>query len=205
MQDRKAEVKAIEKSIALSLLFVIIFVIAMFGLTFAFFGLSITGNETASSMSADFIDLGTVTFTDGATINIEDIYPMEESERLTKTFTITSASNEINVGYIINLTVFQNTFVQTYANEFTYTLSGSSSNGGTVATSVNAEVPAARTNPYQLGTGVLKAGGDTHTYTFTIGLNEMGNDQESNKNKRFSAKLSIEPQKYTTNGSVWSE
>ncbi len=204
MQDRKAEVKAIEKSIALSLLFVIIFVIAMFGLTFAFFGLFITGNETASSMSADFIDLGTVTFTDGATINISDIYPMEESERLTKTFTITSASNEIDVGFKICLTVFQNTFVQTYPNEFTYTLSGTATNG-TAVSSVSAQVPAASNTPYQLGSGILKANGDTHTYTFTIGLNEMGSDQESNKNKKFSGKLHIEPEKYTTGGSVWSE
>lgn len=204
MQDKKAELKAIEKSIALSLLFVIIFIIAMFGLTFAFFGLTITGNETASSMSANFINLGTVTFTDGATINISDIYPMEPSERLTKTFTITSTSNEIDVGYKIYLIVTQNTFVQTYSNEFTYTLSGTATNG-TAVSAVSAQVPAASNTPYQLGSGILKANGDTHTYTFTIGLNEMGSDQESNKNKKFSGKLHIEPEKYTTGGSVWSE
>ena len=97
----------------------------------------------------------------------------------------------------------ENTFVQNYTKEFSYTLSGTSSSGGTVATSVNAAVPAARTEPYEIGSGVLKVGGDTHTYTFTIGLNEVNSNQNYNQAKTFAGKLSVESKKYTYNHSIW--
>ena len=130
---------------------------------------------------------------------------MAPEERISKEFTIESDNNDVDVDYTIYLTVTQNTFIQQYSNEFTYTLNGSSDSGGTATTGVSAEVPASRAAPYQIGTGVLKAGGDTHTYIFTIGLNEMGSDQDYNQGKTFAGKLSVETRKYTNNGSVWGE
>lgn len=200
-----SDIKEINKSIILSILFVVLFIIAMVGLTYAFFSIVINGNETASSMTINAIDLGTVTFTDGNEINASSIYPMLPEERISKTFTIASDDNDIDVDYTIYLTVTQNTFVQQYSNEFTYTLNGSSNSNGVVTTGISAEVPASRAAPYQIGTGTLKAGGDTHTYIFTIGLNEMNEDQSSNQNKSFKGKLSVETKKYTNNGSEWSE
>ncbi len=201
----KVSIKAINRSIILSIIFVIVFILAMVGITYAFFSIVITGNETASSITVDTVDLGTVTFIDGDEINAEGIYPMELEERISKTFTIRSNDNEADVDYTIYLTVTENTFIQNYSNEFTYTLNGSSNAGGTTTTGVNAEVPAARVAPYQIGTGLLKTGGDVHTYTFTIGLNEMGSNQNYNQGQDFRGKLSVETKKYTHDRSIWGE
>ena len=197
------DIKSVNKSLVLSILFVVLFILSLLGLTFAFFGVMVSGNEVASSVVVHTIDLGTVTFLDGDTISAEGIYPMAANERISKTFTITATSNEANIDYSIYLTVYENTFIQNYTKEFSYTLSGSSSSGGTVASSVNAQVPAVSNNPYLIGTGVLKSGGDTHTYTFTIGLNEMDSNQNYNQNKRFDGRLSVDSKKYTYNHSVW--
>lgn len=201
----KMDIKAINKSIVLSILFVIVFILAMVGITYAFFSIVITGNETASSITVEAVDLGTITFLDGDEINADSIYPMTTEERLSKTFTIRSNNNEADVDYIIYLTISQNTFVQNYSNEFTYTLNGSSNAGGTATTGVSAEVPVSRAAPYQIGTGILKSGGDLHTYVFTIGLNEVGSNQNYNQGQTFRARLSVETKKYTHDRSVWGE
>ena len=199
------DIKAINKAIFLSIVFVVAFILAMFGLTYAFFSIVVVGNDEASSLVVDVINLGTVTFIDGDQINANGIYPMEPNERISKTFTIRSQNNEADVDYVIYLTVSTNEFVQNYTKEFSYTLNGASNAGGTVTTGVDAEVPSARQAPYQIGTGLLKAGGDTHTYTFTIGLNEVGSNQNYNQSKNFSGRLHVGTKKYTNEGSIWGD
>lgn len=201
----KMDIKAINRAIILSVIFVVAFILAMVGLTYAFFGIAISGNDTASSIVVNVIDLGTVTFHDGDEINATGIYPMTSEQRITKNFTITSENNEEDISYSINLFVYLNQFIQHYQNEFTYTLNGTSSAGGTATTGVNAELPSARVAPYEIGTGVLKANGDTHNYTFTIGLNEMGSNQNYNQTKNFSGRLSVSTKKYTQEGSIWGD
>ena len=197
--------KAVNRAIILSIIFVVAFILAMVGLTYAFFGITISGNEEASSLVVSVVNLGRVTFTDGDQINAVDIFPMTSDERLTKTFTIVSEDNEIDVEYAIYLFVYLNQFVQQYQKEFTYTLDGISSSGGTTTTGVNEELPSARVAPYEIGSGVLKSNGDTHIYTFTIGLNEMGSNQNYNQKKNFSGRLAVVAKKYTHEGSVWGD
>ena len=201
----KMDVRAVNKAIILSIIFVVSFILAIVGLTYAFFGISISGNEEASSLSVNVVNLGTVVFEDGDEINVTGIHPMRSEERLTKVFTITADDNEVDTEYEIYLFVYLNQFIQNYQNEFTYTLSGVSSNGGTATTNASAEIPSARTAPYKIGEGSLKANGDTHTYTFTIGLNEVGSNQNYNQTKNFSGRLLISTKKYTDQGSEWSE
>ena len=201
----KMDIKSINKAIILSVVFVVAFILAIVGLTYAFFGISISGNDTASSLIVQVVNLGTVTFNDGDQINATNIYPMTSAERLTKTFTIVATNNGEDINYSINLFVYVNTFVQNYQNEFTYTLNGSSSAGGTATTGINAELPSARVAPYEIATGTLKANGDTHTYTFTIGLNEMGSNQNYNQTKVFSGRLAVTTKKYTQEGSIWGD
>lgn len=201
----KMDIKSVNRAIILSIIFVIAFILAMVGLTYAFFGISISGNDAASSIIVDVVNLGTVTFTDGDQINATDIYPMTSEQRLTKNFTIKGASNETDTEYEIYLYVKLNQFVQEYPNEFTYTLNGASNAGGTTTTGINAELPSARVAPYVIGSGVLKANGDTHTYTFTIGLNETGSNQNYNRGKNFSARLVVSTKKYTNQRSIWGD
>lgn len=194
----------INKALVLAIVTVIAFILAMFGITYAFFSITVSGNEEASSVVVNVVDLGTVTFADGDLIGITDaIYPMLPEERLSKEFTITSANNEADIDYMIYMTVTANNFLQQYEHEFTYTLNGVSNNGGVVTTGVDELVPTV--GKHLIGTGKLKTGGDTHTYTFTIGLNEVGSNQNSNQNKTFEGVLSVETKKYTQDGSIWGE
>ncbi len=201
----KMDIKAINRAIILSIIFVVAFILAMVGLTYAFFGIAISGNDTASSLTVDVVNLGTVTFTDGDEINATNIYPMTSEERLTKRFTISGANNEVDTEYVIYLFVNLNQFVQNYPNEFTYTLDGASNAEGTASTGVVAELPSARVAPYEIGSGVLRANGDTHLYTFTIGLNEVGSNQNYNRGKNFSGRLAVATKKYTNERSIWGD
>lgn len=192
------EIKKINSMLFLSIFGVATFVLAVFGVTYAYFRIQVTGNETASSVIIETADLGTVTFNDGNSIVARNIYPVEEADRFTKTFTIASTGNTVVLDYKINLIVTENSFLNKYANEFTYTLNGTSTNGGTTTTGIRAQVPAVGTTV--IGTGTLSAGGDTHTYTFTIGLNEVYSNQNSNQGKSFSGYLEVVPGKYYTAG-----
>lgn len=201
----KMDIKVINRAIILSIIFVVAFILAMVGLTYAFFGIAISGNDTASSLTVDVVNLGTVTFTDGDEINATGIYPMTSEQRLTKNFTIRSSNNDVDTEYVIYLFVYLNQFVQHYANEFTYTLDGASNAEGIASTGVVAELPSARVAPYEIGSGVLRANGDTHLYTFTIGLNEVGSNQNYNRGKNFSGRLAVATKKYTNERSIWGD
>lgn len=200
---KKTDISKISRSIVLSIIGVLSFILAVFGITYAFFSITVVGNEEASSITINVVDLGTVTFLDGEEIEAYNIKPMLPEEREAKEFTIESAGNEADIDYMIYLTVTQNTFIQVYENEFTYTLSGNSSSGGIVTEDVSQLVPTGGKN--LIGEGVLKEGGDKHTYIFTIGLNEVGSNQNSNQNKTFAGKISVETKKYTNERSVWGE
>lgn len=196
------DIKAVNKAIVFSIIFVVIFILAIVGLTYAFFGMAISGNEIASSVTVRTVNLGTVTFNEGNQISTSNMFP---GDQITKTFTIVGEDNEIDAEYAVYLYVDLNQFVQNYSNEFTYALNGSSSSGGTPTTGVSAEVPSARVAPYQIGTGTLKAGGDTHTYTFVLSFNEVGSNQDYNRLKNFSGRLSVEAKKYSNISSLWSD
>ncbi len=200
---KNLNVNDINKTLFLSIITVLLFILAMFGITYAFFNVVVSGNEKASSMIVNVVDLGTVTFLDGDEIDARNIYPMEEEERISKTFTIESVGNTAVIDYTIYLTVTANTFIYQYENEFTYTISGSSNNDGIVVSDISDSVP--REGKHNIGSGVLNSGGDLHTYVFTIGLNEMDSNQNYNQNKSFAGKLSVETKKYTTGGSVYED
>lgn len=197
------DVKAINKSIFLSIVTVLLFILAMFGVTYAFFTVNISGNEQASSIVVNVANLGTVTFVDGNEINATNIYPMEPEERISKVFSITAESNTVSIDYTIYFTITENTFIQQYEHEFTYTLDGGSNNSGTTTTNVSEDVPGV--GKHNIGSGILSAGGDVHTYTFTIGLNEVGSNQNSNQSKSFAGSLSVESKKYTHDRSIYDE
>lgn len=198
---KRTTIHKVNKTIALSIVAVIMLMIAVAGVTYAFFNLIVEGNDESSSVIIDVADLGVITFEDGDVINAHGIYPMEEDERIRKTFTIVASENTVNVDYIISLEVTTNTFIQQFENEFTYTLDGASDSGGIATTGVSELVPIQ--GVYAIGEGTLKSEGDTHTYVFTIGLNEVHENQNLNQNKAFLGKLSVQSKKYTNEGNIW--
>lgn len=202
---KNVNVQSVNKALVLSIITVLAFILAMFGITYAFFNIVVSGNESASSIIINVADLGVVTFYDGDVIDEPNIYPMLPEERITKTFSIEATGNTVSIDYTIYLIVTTNTFIQQYEDEFTYTLSGEKTNvNGTVAPDADELVPATA-GDHNIGEGILAANGDEHTYTFTIGLNEVGSNQNSNQSKSFVGRLAVESKKYTQDRSIWGE
>lgn len=179
------------QSIFLSVVGVATLLVAIVGATFAYFSITVSGNNTASSIKVDTAVLGNVIFTDGTNIDVEKIYPGWVK---TKTFTVanTTINSTEQVAYQIKIKSVINTItpVATYGTAFQYSLLGSSSNGGTLVSATNVQLPTAG-QELQIGSNGILNGTCTHTYTFTIRLNETGSDQNSLQGKTYEGVLQV--------------
>lgn len=178
------------QTIFLSVIGIATLLVAIIGATFAWFSITIQGNDKASSIIVTTATLGSVVYTDGDEINMTNIRP-ENSPQTTKTFTIvntTSGATE-KINYVIYLDVTANTLSDAADGFFVHSLSGTANNNGTVATAINEQVvPGVGEN--QLGTGTLN-GTETHTYTYSIQFKESGSDQNAAQGKTFAGKLRV--------------
>ncbi len=178
------------QSIFLSIVGVATLLVAIVGATFAYFSITVQGNENANSIAVETATVGNVVFTDGNEISVGDIYPGWSAS---KTFTIANtqpnATGEIS--YMIQLDVAENTLTAVAASQFVYSISGSSNHSGTVITLTDQVVPATLGKTTLSSAGVLK-GTDTHSYTFTIKFKETGGDQNAAQGKKFRGKLFVE-------------
>ena len=165
--------------------------VSIVGATFAYFTVQVSGNNTASSITVTTANVAGVTFTDGSAITVTNAYPGYSKA---KTFTVASAGGDANssIQYIINLVTTTTTLsaASQATGEVYYSLSGTKSGSGTVATTVTkANAPTSNTTT-QIGTGTLK-GNETHTYTFTFGITERGSAQDYLQGKTFAGKIQI--------------
>ncbi len=179
------------QTIFLSVIGIATLLVAIIGATFAWFSITIQGNDKASSIIVTTATLGSVVFTDGNEINMTNIKP-EQSPQSTKTFTIvntTSGATE-KINYVIYLDVTANTLSDAADGYFVHSLSGKANNKGTVATAITEQVvPGVGKNV--LGNGTLN-GTETHTYTYSIQFKESGSDQNAAQGKTFAGKLVVE-------------
>lgn len=176
------------QSIFLSVVGVATLLVAIVGATFAYFSISVTGNETASSIQVTTAIVGGVTFADGNDINVTEIYPGWSA---TKTFTVanTTANSTDQIKYNISLNVTTNTLTDVANNQFVHQLSGTSSNTGTlVSVAVDTIVPTTTTT--FTGDGILN-GTDTHTYTYKIDFKEANTVQDTAQGKTFAGVLQV--------------
>ena len=180
------------QSLFLSIVGVATLLITVIGATFAYFTVQVTGNNAASSINVTTADVAAVTFTDGPAITATGVYPGYSKA---KTFTITSSSADSTgtVQYVIQLktTVTTLSAASSTTGEVYYSLSGTKTGSGTVATAVTkANAPKTNTTT-QIGTGTLK-GNETHTYTFTFGIEERGVAQDGLQGKQFKAIIQVQ-------------
>ena len=183
------------QSIFLSVVGIATLLVAIIGATFAYFSISVTGNDTASSITVTTARVGGVTYSGGTDkIEATDVYPGWSAQ---KTFTISSDSTAdatANIDYDIVLhTTADSLSSQARTNgthEFIYTLSGSetSGSGGTLApaktyadhmdvplTTGGNGISAADT---VIGQGRLHGASNTHSYTFTVLFEEQSKAQD---------------------------
>ncbi len=198
------------QSIFLSVVGIATLLVAIVGATFAYFSISVSGNETAQSVQVTTAKLGGVTFdATGAGVNITNVYP---GWTVTKQFTVTSDADatDASIDYIVNLVVATpgsgETLLQ--GSDFVYTLSATTATGTSTATGTETQMPSTGTN--QLCTGHLSGASDLHTYTLTITFKETGSDQNTQQGKVYNAVVQIQTasnsglRTWDNNASTWT-
>ena len=169
-QDKKPNIIAIIGAIVL-------LVLAVVGLSYAFFSAFINGGETDTSVEGTGANLSLV-YTDGkSVITSSNIMPGWSA---TKTFTVTN-NGEADTYYKLNISNITNEFV-----EGGLTFSIASADGGT-------SVPeqAVDTTARTLTNSIAIAQGKTHTYTVTSRYINLDVDQTLDLGKSFSYTIGI--------------
>ena len=181
------------RNIFMSIVGVATLLVAVVGATFAYFSITVSGNNTASSINITAATAAAVTFDGtGAKIAATNIYP---GWTQTKTFTVktTGASNTndtIQYTIVLKSTTITLNTAATNSKEFNYSLSGTKTGSGTVATTVTkADMPKSTGNT-TIGTGTLK-GNETHTYTLTLEVQERGSAQNYLQGKSYAGIIQI--------------
>ena len=178
------------QTIFLSVIGIATLLVAIVGATFAWFSISLSGNENASSIVVTTAKLGSVEYTDGAAITLTNIKPTTEAT--TKTFTVAntdSAATE-TIEYKIGLVIDTNTLTAAADGAFTHELTGVSDKESGHGTLVSVAKEAVPTESKILGNGSL-IGYEKHTYTYTIHFKETGSDQNAAQGAKFGAKINV--------------
>ena len=170
-QDKKPNIIAIIGAIVL-------LVLAVVGLSYAFFSAFIKNGETATSIEGTGANLSLV-YTDGkSVITSSNIMPGWSA---TKTFTVTN-NGEADTYYKLNISNITNEFV-----EGGLTFSIASADGGT-----SVAEQAVGTTTRTISPSITIAEGATHTYTVTAKYINLNTDQTPDLGKSFSYTIGIE-------------
>lgn len=157
---------------------VILLVLAVVGLSYAFFSAYIKGSETDTSIEGTGAKLSLV-YADGkSVITSSNIMPGWSA---TKTFTVTN-NGEADTYYKLKISNITNAFV-----EGGLTFSIASSDGGTSVTE-----QAVGTTTRTITNSIAIAQGKTHTYTVTAKYINLNKDQTPDLGKSFSYTIGIE-------------
>lgn len=202
------------QTIFLSVIGIATLLVAIIGATFAWFSVNVTGNNEASSIFVTTAVLGSITFTDGTEIRMENIRP-ETSPTETKTFTVANTgegSNDLTspINYKVTLDVVTNTlsaaanksqgapivdgdyFVHSLASEAATTDNTSTALTGTCTPAhVSMAETAVPTADTQLGGNGTICGTATHSYTYTIAFKEADADQNAAQGQSFVGRLQV--------------
>ena len=165
------------QSIFLSVVGIATLLVAIVGATFAYFSISVTGNETASSIIITTANVGGVTFNgEGAGIEVNNAYP---GYTKTKTFTVTSdagADSAIQYQIVLRSTNVALSSAAAAKSDFTYSLAGTGEGAAGTPTAVTGNMPTT-TGDAVLATGTLTGANASHSYNFTVTLKESSTDQ----------------------------
>ena len=163
----------------------LIFLVSIAGISYAYFTIQITGNDTASSMRLRTANMSLV-YNDVQIVSGEYAQP---GWTQTKTLTVYNDGNQ---------TAYYNIIWRDLTNEITngeLVISATcSSSSGSCSNISETAVPTYTTETHNVGVtlGISIAPGVTHTYTLTALFKETGSNQNYNQNKYFNGTLNIE-------------
>ena len=162
----------------------LIFLVAIAGISYAYFTIQVVGNETASSMRLTTANLSLV-YNDVQIVSGENVIP---GWTQTKTLTVYNDGNQ---------TVYYNIIWRDLLNEITNnelvisaTCSSSSGSCNDISETV---IPTETTEAHNISVknNIEIPVGVTHTYTVTVTFKETGSNQNYNQNKEFYGTLNI--------------
>ena len=180
-------------TVLLTVIAVATLLVAVIGATFAYFTVSVSGNDTATSVIVKTAKLGIV-YEQGSTISLDNLVPGDSRLNGTTnkwTFTVENEST-VNMEYDIVWTNIVNTFSAGHCDLY-YELdselnsTGTPVTGGTKTATI---VPAAGPNVTMLADIQIVAG-DIHKYELLLNFPNTSSSQDLQQNKTFAAKIEI--------------
>ena len=174
------------QTIFLTVIGIATLLVAIVGSTFAWFSITVSGNEKTNDVVITKSSLGQVSFNDGTKIEINDIKP---GEFVTKTFSVsqTDPSSSEKISYNIVLNVKTNSFSKDTNIGFIQSLkSTGNSNGGKIVAFESASVPE---QSKIIGSGIID-GYEIHNYEYSIGIDKTTTSSLL-QGKSFSGYLSV--------------
>jgi len=174
----------------LSISVVTLLVIAILGVSYAFFTANLSGNETASTLIVTGGRMQ-IAFSGGNSIEINNVYPRDDAWT-TKTFTVKGTNTtDANMNYKLTLVVEENSFSDD-ALSFSLTSYNSGNNGSPVSSIANRTIKSGASN-IELGNGhFVNANEKIHTYGLSIFFFSTSANQNNDQNKYFSSHVEIE-------------
>lgn len=176
-------------TVLLTIIAIATLLVAVIGATFAYFSVTIVGNEQATSTIVKTATLG-ITYDSGQSINAENLFPGVDIP--SKTFSV-SNTGEVAMTYKITWSDITNT-LGTPA-ELKYSVTGTVTTGeGTTKTLAETQAPTTSGDISQL-TNITIQPGATHTFALKILFPDTGLEQNANQGKTFSGKIQIVAEK----------
>ena len=178
----------IKKNI-ISVFVVLLLVITIVGVSYAYFTANLTGGESASTIIMNAGRL-TITFSGNNELAVNNIYPRDD-EWFTKNFALTGTNTtDMVMNYHLTMVVDNNTFSN---NALSFSLTGIDVDSvGSVVNIQSQDIPAG-TGTIELGNGSFNgADGSIHNYVLKIFFLNKNVNQIDDQNKSFAAHIEVD-------------
>jgi hypothetical protein len=178
--------------------------IAVIGVSFAYFSAITSGGESVSTILADSGSMTIVYDNGSGVLTAHNIAPDSDTPFITKTFTVTGTNTTDKImPYTLSLVIDNNTFS---VKALTYTLeSVNTSNSGEVVPAFSGTGVPTTNGTYSFGDGYFVNGSSkVHTYTLKLYFPETNENQNADQNKTFAAHIAISAGKSLKEPKNWS-
>ena len=164
----------------------ILIFVAVSGLTYAYFSIQITGNDTASSINLTTANMSLV-YTDVQILSDQGVMPGWTSS--SKTLTVYNNGNK-TVYYNI---VWRDLLNEVINDELVLSATCSSDKSGSTCPTIDKAIPTKTTasSNIRVKSNIKIDPGETHTYTVTVSFIETYSNQNYNQGKSFRGTLNI--------------
>ena len=178
------------------LILIISVLILLIGVSFAYFSLEITGNDTAKYNTITTGDLK-LTFTDTNALTLTDALPGDSA---TKTISVKNTGT-IDTSYNIVWQELTNTITN---DELVIEATCKRLNSSNTEEGTCESIPQKEVSSNKLKSNIAIEPGITHEYTLKLTFIDTGSTQNYNKNKSFNGKIGLEEYKNNFNTDSWA-